>query len=62
MDQYSNATRRRAFGHAIKGIRATYDDVKEYEARIDHAVQCISNEVEKIIHGTEAENVVAFRK
>ena len=50
----------RVLGHAIKGIRAIYDDVKEYESRIDHAVQCISNEVEKIINGTEGENVVAF--
>ena len=50
-----------AIGHCIKGIQAIYDDVREYQAMIDHAFECVAKEVETIINPPPA-NVVSLRK
>ena len=50
-----------AIGHSIKGIQAIYDDVREYQAMIDHAFECVAKEVETIINPPPA-NVVSLRK
>jgi integrase len=47
-------------GHSIKGIRAVYDDVTEYQSLIDQAVQAIANVVDQIVNGT-GDNVVQMR-
>jgi integrase len=39
-----------ALGHSIKGIQATYDDVEEYQPMIDHALQCVADQVAMIIN------------
>jgi integrase len=49
-----------AIGHSIKGIQALYDDVQEYQSFIDHAFQCVADELDKIINRPEG-NVVPFR-
>ena len=50
-----------AIGHSIKGIQAIYDDVREYQAKIDNAFECVAAEVDKILNPPPA-NVVALRK
>jgi hypothetical protein len=48
-----------ALGHSIKGIQAVYDDAVEYGPMINHALQCVSNEIEKILNPPKG-NVVAI--
>ena len=48
-----------ALGHSIKGIQAIYDDIDEYAPMIDHALQCVADEITKIINPPEG-NVVAL--
>ena len=43
-----------ALGHSIKGIQEIYDDIAEYQPMIDHAFECVANEIDKIINGTGA--------
>ena len=50
-----------AIGHSIKGIQAIYDDVREYQAMIDHAFACLAKEVETILNPTPEGNVVPLR-
>jgi integrase len=42
-----------AIGHSIKGIQALYDDVTEYQSMVDHAFQCVADEVLKIMDPPE---------
>ena len=49
-----------AIGHSIKGIQALYDDVAEYQSMIDHAFECVANEVTKVLNPPPA-NVVKLR-
>jgi integrase len=39
-----------ALGHSIEGIRAVYDDPIEYRPLIEHALECVANEVNKILN------------
>ena len=50
-----------ALGHSIKGIQGVYDDVKEYRPMIEHALQCVANEVAKIIDAPSG-TVVALKR
>jgi integrase len=50
-----------ALGHSIKGIQAVYDDAVECGPMINHALQCVSNEIEKILNPPPA-NVVAMQR
>jgi hypothetical protein len=49
-----------ALGHSIKGIQAVYDDPKEYRPMIEQALQCVANEVDKIVNPVE-HNVIPLR-
>ena len=51
-----------ALGHSIKGIQATYDDRQEYEPMIDEAIQCVADEVAKILHPPTDSVVVPLRR
>jgi hypothetical protein len=42
-------------GHSIKGIQAAYDDRAEYQPMIDAAIQCVADEVSKIVNPAAAE-------
>jgi integrase len=46
-----------ALGHAFGGVRAHYDDPREYQQQIDAAVQAVADQIERIIGG----NVVSLR-
>ena len=48
-----------ALGHSIKGIQAVYDDVDEYAPLINHALECVSQEIDKILN-PQPPNVVAL--
>jgi integrase len=51
-----------ALGHSIKGIQATYDNRAAYQGMIDHALQCVASEVDKIVNPPPATgNVVPLR-
>jgi integrase len=50
-----------ALGHSIKGIQAVYDDPIEYRPMIEHALQCVANEVDKIVNPPPP-NVVPMKK
>jgi integrase len=50
-----------ALGHSIKGIQQIYDDRGEYEPMIGHALECVANEIDKIINPPPA-NVVAMKR
>jgi integrase len=50
-----------ALGHSIKGIRAVYDDITEYRPFIEDALECVANEVDKIINPPPPK-VVRFEK
>jgi integrase len=51
-----------ALGHTIKGIQATYDDREEYEPMIDRAIQCVADEVAKILQPPTDSVVVPFAR
>lgn len=50
-----------AIGHSLQGLQKIYDDVREYQPMIDHAFQCVADEVTKILKPPPA-NVVSLRK
>lgn len=47
-------------GHSIKGIQAVYDDVSEYRPMIEHALQRITDEVNKVVNPPPKGVVVAL--
>jgi len=50
-----------AIGHSIKGIQALYDDVTEYQSMVDHAFECVANEIAKVLDPSDKGNVVPLR-
>jgi integrase len=50
-----------ALGHSIKGIQSVYDDPIEYRPLIEHAFECVANEINKIINPPPP-NVVPMKK
>ena len=51
-----------ALGHSIKGIQRVYDDRTEYAPMIDEALQCVADEVARIINPPAGSNVVTFER
>jgi hypothetical protein len=39
-----------ALGHSIRGIQKVDDDPIEYQPMVEHALECVANEVNKIIN------------
>jgi integrase len=39
-----------ALGHSLQGIQKVYDDRAEYQPMIDEALQCVANEVQRILN------------
>jgi integrase len=51
-----------AIGHSLKGIRAVYDDIDEYEPFLDEAFQALADEIAKVLNPPPADNVVRMRR
>jgi hypothetical protein len=50
-----------AIGHSIEGIRAVYDDITEYRPFVEHALECVANEVDKILNPPK-DNIVPMAR
>jgi integrase len=50
-----------ALGHSIKGIQSVYDDPVEYRPLIERALECVANEVDKILNPPPP-NVIEMKK
>jgi integrase len=49
-----------ALGHSIQGIQRVYDNRAAYQPMVDHALQCVADQIDRILN-PPADNVVAIR-